>query len=169
MIPVDLLIVEQRIREELRNLARLYESLEKRTLLQDSRRRRLELQDEWLARAVGSVLHDFYSAIEKTFRVIARDLDGRVPSGSEWHSELLTQMAIAIPGTRPAVISAELAGSLNELLGFRHVFRNVYGFHLAAEKIDLLLEKLPQIYREYEREINGFLQTMHSILAGTTE
>lgn len=169
MIPVDFLIIEGRIREELGNLARLYESLERKMLLHDSRQRRLKLQDEWLTRAVGSILHDFYSAIEKSFRVIARDLDGKVPGGPEWHRELLAQMVIAIPSVRPPVISAELADRLGELLGFRHVFRNVYGFHLAAEKIDLILGKLPQIYQDYQREMNEFFQAMHSALEATDE
>lgn len=163
MIPVEFLIMEGRIKEELGNLARLYDSLERRLPLQDARQRRLKLQDEWVTRAVGSILHDFYSAIEKSFRVIARDLDGEVPGGPEWHRDLLAQVAIAIPGVRPPVISTELAGSLGELLGFRHVFRNVYGFHLAAEKVDLFLENLPQIYRDYQQEINAFLEAMHNI------
>ena len=43
----------------------------------------------YVARAGGSILHDFYTGIEKIFESIAKEVDNRLPMGEEWHSELL--------------------------------------------------------------------------------
>ncbi len=86
-------------------------------------------------RARGSILHDFYNGIERVFVRIAEDLNGGVPQGDQWHRPLVTDMSIAIPGVRPAVIDAALADALGEFLRFRHVFRNVYRFVLDPERM----------------------------------
>lgn len=164
MTPVDFLIVEERIKEELENLNRLHQTLQRRGLLEDSHQRRFKLMDEWVARAVGSILHDMYSAMEKMFRIIARDLDGKLPDGAEWHNELLIQMSIPLAGIRPAVISKELRTLLSEFLAFRHVFRNVYGFNLAPERLDLLLKKVPDLCKQFKDEMVNFLHTMHECM-----
>jgi hypothetical protein len=41
------------------------------------------------ARAAGSILHDFYCGIEKIFRRIAHNVDQDIPSGDNWHADLL--------------------------------------------------------------------------------
>ena len=79
-------------------------------------------------RVVGSMLHDFYTCIERVFSKIAVEIDGELPSGSAWHSALLDRMNISIPGTRGIVIDDALKQPLYEYLRFRHVFRNVYGW-----------------------------------------
>jgi hypothetical protein len=58
----------------------------------------------YVVRAGGSILHDFYTGIEKIFESIAKEVDHRLPMGEEWHSELLHQMTLDIPGLRPQVI-----------------------------------------------------------------
>ena len=52
-------------------------------------------------RARGSILHDFYSGIERVFRRIADEVDGGVPQGEQWHRQLVTDMTLEIPGVRP--------------------------------------------------------------------
>ena len=42
-------------------------------------------------RAAGSILHDFYCGIEKIFERIAIRIDGGLPKGGDWHTELLLQ------------------------------------------------------------------------------
>lgn len=59
---------------------------------------------KYVVRAGGSILHDFYTGIEKIFESIAKEVDHRFPMGDEWHSELLHQMSLAILGLRPQVI-----------------------------------------------------------------
>lgn len=42
----------------------------------------------YILRAGGSILHDFYTGIEKIFENIAKEVDRRLPMGEDWHSEL---------------------------------------------------------------------------------
>lgn len=55
-------------------------------------------------------------------------MDGNIPSGHNWHQELLQQMHMEISDLRPAVLSAEAMKMLDEFLRFRHVVRNIYAF-----------------------------------------
>ena len=66
----------------------------------------------YVVRAGGSILHDFYTGIEKIFESIAKDVEKRLPVGEEWHSELLRQMTLDIPGLRPPVMTASLEKKL---------------------------------------------------------
>ncbi len=73
-------------------------------------------------RARGSILHDFYNGVERVLLRIARELNGGVPRGEQWHRDLIGDMALTIPGLRSAVIDDDLAVVLGEYLRFRHVF-----------------------------------------------
>ena len=42
---------------------------------------------------LGSVLHSFYNGLENIFEIIAKNIDGSVPTGNKSHQELLHQMA----------------------------------------------------------------------------
>lgn len=111
----------------------------------------------FILRARGSILHDFYNGIERVFVRIAEELDGGVPQGDGWHRQLVTDMSIAIPGVRPAVIDAALADALGEFLRFRHVFRNVYGFVLDPKRMRPLEERLPVVMATFRTQIEAFL------------
>lgn len=89
--------------------------------------RRLEksLQDEDYLGSVAFDLQSFCQAIERIFTIVAGTIDGSVPSGENWHRDLLDQMAGEVAGRRPAVISAETKESLQAFRRFRHVARNV--------------------------------------------
>ena len=99
--------------------------------------------DSYSRRARGSILHDFYNGVERVFVRVARELNGGIPQAEQWHRELVNNMALAIPEVRPALIDPPLAASLLEYLRFRHVFRNVYGTVLEADRMRSLEEKLP--------------------------
>lgn len=90
-------------------------------------------------------------------------MDDTVPGGANRHQELLSQMAIEIPGVRPAVISAGLKEELEAYCGFRHIVRNVYAYHLRPEKMAPLVEKLPAVFATVEREIAAFAGFLQSI------
>ena len=51
-------------------------------------------------------------------------------------------MTLDIPEVRPAVIDRDLARTLGEYLRFRHVFRNVYGGVLEAERMSSLERRI---------------------------
>ena len=111
-------------------------------------------------RARGSILHDFYNGVERIFTFIARELNGGVPQAQQWHQQLLDDMKLDIPKVRPAVIDAGLAGALGEYLRFRHVFRNVYGTVLEAERLKPLEDRLPATLAMFRRQVHAFLSWM---------
>ena len=116
----------------------------------------------YILRAGGSILHDFYTGIEKIFENIAKEIDQRMPPGEEWHSELLHQMTLDIPGLRHPVIASVTEKKLHEYLGFRHLFRKRYGFELDWEKMKRLLDRLSQILSNLEKEFEAFFKIMNS-------
>ena len=114
----------------------------------------------YILRAAGSILHDFYTGIEKIFENIAKEVDRRIPLGEEWHSELLHQMTLDIKGLRPPVISPSTEKILREYLGFRHLFRKRYGFELDWQRMKRLLLKIPQVLSGLEKEIEIFFKAL---------
>jgi hypothetical protein len=118
---------------------------------------------KYVVRAGGSILHDFYTGIEKIFESIAKEVDKRLPMGEEWHSELLHQMTLDIPGLRPQVITASMEKKLREYLGFRHLFRKRYGFELDWQKLKKLLLAMPQIRSTLDNEISKFFEALNSL------
>jgi len=165
--PVEYLALKARVEEELDNIRRLEKSLKKLRVfprIATDNISGLPLDDEISCRVLGSYLHDYYCCLERVFVHVARSFGERVPDGSQWHKELLEEMALAIPGVRVAVISKETKGKLDELRGFRHVFRNMYGFNLDPEKLRALLTKLPAISSAAKKDLAKFFQQMDRLL-----
>ncbi len=107
-------------------------------------------------RAAGSILHDFYNGVENIFRRVAQELNGGLPAGEDWHKQLLTDMSLDVKGVRPPLVSEDLKLKLQKYLGFRHIFRNVYGFHLEQEQIKAMIKEFPRILSWLKREIAAF-------------
>jgi hypothetical protein len=89
--------------------------------------------------AAAYILHNIYGALENTFEQISRTFENHITDPTQWHRELLTKMFLEIPKIRPAVLPLELRGFLNDLRGFRHVFRHAYEFDLDPERLALLI------------------------------
>ena len=113
-------------------------------------------------RAAGSIIHDFYSGIEKVFERIAMLIDGSIPKGESWHVELLSRMAQPFEDKRTEVISEGLFQILKEYLRFRHLFRNIYGFQLNWELFRKLCEEMTSTLDLFSEEINTFLEIMQN-------
>lgn len=142
------------MRHELKQLEKLEEEL-KRTLKHYKER---PVKNTTILRALGSILHDFYSGIEKIFLAIAKEIDRCAPKSENWHRLLLEQMTLPLQGCRPPVISVELAGELSQYLGFRHRFRNLYGFDLLWERMKPLVASMPEVRKRFCREVESFLE-----------
>jgi ribonuclease HepT-like protein len=104
-------------------------------------------------------LHSFYSGIENCLKRIAIEIDGSVPSGDAWHSQLLKNMASAT-NLRPQVLSEALFESLREYLAFRHFFRQAYSFHFDWVKMSHLVLKAERTLRLFEVEMDSFLDSI---------
>jgi hypothetical protein len=157
-----------RIQEELLNISHLQKELQEKGFSGSSRSVKLAVSqaDSFAIRGIGSVLHDFYVAIENIFEIIARDIDERLPSGDSWHQELLRQMVLNVPQVRPPLLQRDTAVLLDEFRAFRHVFRNVYGFNLSSTRIGDLLKKFPDVVRIFQNEAIVFMDVMGQVLPG---
>lgn len=107
--------------------------------------------------SVAFNLHSFYTGLEGIFGLIATNIDQDKPEGENWHQELLRQMATDIKMVRPPVIGQETINLLDEYRGFRHVVRNVYTFNLLPERMQPLVDKLPDVLTIVAKEIEAFL------------
>lgn len=113
-------------------------------------------------RVLSSILHDFYTGIEKVFKKISISIDENLPSDIEWHSNLLNQMSLEIPGIRKQVINDNLKEKLYDYLRFRHIFRNVYGSKLNWEKMEHLIKGIDDVLRLFNSQINDFIKFLES-------
>lgn len=90
----------------------------------------------------AALLDTLYTGIEKALRRIA-NVFGGAPAGHAWHRELLEQSTLDIPQVRPAVLDGATGRALDELLAFRHRFRNLYLFELDTSLVAGLMERAP--------------------------
>ncbi len=98
----------------------------------------------------------FYAGLEHVFETIAREVDGRVPSGPQWHRDLLNQMSLDVPGFRPPILAQETRASLEEYLNFRHLVRNIYTWNLSFERLGALVEGLSPLLVRLQADTDGF-------------
>jgi hypothetical protein len=119
--------------------------------------------DDYYLDSVALNLHGFYSAIERIFERIALTIDDTMPSGANWHQELLNQMTIEVPGIRPAVISSVVKDQLEEYRGFRHIVRNVYAYHFNPEKIENLVAGLTSLFSKFDAELKSFAVFLRNV------
>ncbi|MEK7809688.1 MAG: antitoxin [Chloroflexota bacterium] len=106
--------------------------------------------------SVALNLHGFYSGVERLFELIATQVDDSAPEGEAWHRQLIDQMAREIPETRPAVIDEFIAAALDEFRKFRHLVRNVYTIHLDSERMRLLVDVLPSLWEQLQKDLLKF-------------
>lgn len=114
-------------------------------------------------RIIGSLLHDFYTGLERAFQKICKEIEGEMTEGRGWHKALLENMSLEIPEVRPRVITEELANDLDDYLRFRHLFRGIYGFELDVERMRPLFDNLGMIFSEIEAQLQTFLNTLTQI------
>ncbi len=113
---------------------------------------------------IGNLLHGFYNGVENIFKRVAGELNGGLPSGGDWHSQLLQDMTLNLSGLRPPVISRDTATRLKKYLDFRHLFRHLYGFDLEWPPVWLLITSFDAAYLPFVSEVRRFLEFLRSML-----
>jgi hypothetical protein len=111
--------------------------------------------------AVASVLHSFYNGLENIFLSIAKGIDADVPTGSQWHRDLLTRMTDATANRGP-VLMADMAQRLSGYLGFRHFYRHSYSFFLDWAEVENLVTPLAEVWDQAKYELQLFLGSLSS-------
>ncbi|WP_169237273.1 ribonuclease toxin HepT-like protein [Candidatus Roseilinea sp. NK_OTU-006] len=109
-------------------------------------------------------LQSFYTGCERVFRVIADELNGGLPSGSDWHLRLLQRASVAYRD-RPQIIAKTTADALDDYLAFRHVVRNAYTFDLDAERVEELARSLPTTFDAFSRDLQRFVAWLEDTAA----
>ncbi|MGB9975985.1 hypothetical protein [Thermovenabulum sp.] len=113
--------------------------------------------------SVALNIHDFYGGLERIFELIAENLDGIKPQGSNWHQELLRQMTVDIPKIRPAVIDIKLKNELDNYRAFRHIFRNVYAHNFLPEKMEPLMRNIEEVFNKIKESLERFCDFLESV------
>lgn len=86
-----------------------------------------------------------------------------MPTGADWHRDLLQQMTAEIPGLRPVVLSCETAKALDEYLRFCHVVCNIYAFQLDPERVEQLTGRLSLAWITTRSELLRFADELDAI------
>lgn len=109
--------------------------------------------------AIGSHLHDAYTALEGAIGRVVAAVDGDRPSGRDSHRRLLDRAARPVEGLRGAILPGTVRQDLAALLAFRHVFRHKYGgftFARAAPNVPLAARSVPAAAAGIEEFCRGF-------------
>jgi hypothetical protein len=150
-------VLSARIESELKDIFTLIDRIKA------AWRKARDREDDFYLDSVALNLHGLYSGLERIFEKIASTIDGSVPAGVNWHQELLNQMAVEVPRIRPAVISIDLKGDLEEYRGFRHVVRNVYTYRLDPEKLRPLVKNINKIWKKIDKELSAFAKFLRDV------
>ena len=121
---------------------------------------------EEIAESAALRLHNFYTGCERIFKLIVSEVNGGVPHELDWHKRMLTQVSLEIEDIRPAVISLQTRKDLEELLRFRHIVRNIYGFELKPERIQTLITLTLSLFPRFTKEIENFMAFLVGIYNG---
>jgi len=102
--------------------------------------------------AACTMLHSFYTEIEKILKLIALDLDRNLPSSESWHRDLLCQMA-ASTKMRPAVITPGLVTAPGRTAGIPAFISRCFD---RADALAPLVAKVDGVYKQIAQELNQF-------------
>jgi len=149
------LILERSVREDLEAIDGIYDALTAAPLSGE------EPQETLIVAAYR--LHSLYCAIENIFHGIAKTFENTLDESAGWHDQLLRRMRLDLRPVRPAVIDTSTYEALNELRGFRHVFRSVYNLELDPRRLSLVLETAWEMREPLMRQIDTFLEFVRGL------
>ena len=112
---------------------------------------------------IGYYLHVLYGFFEHLFERISETFENHITDKTQWHVELLKRMKLEVKPTRPAVISQETFLCLNELLGFRHLFRNAYLLRFDPDRLNIVLQQAQRLKSLYRTDLEKFLDFLEQL------
>ena len=104
-------------------------------------------------------LHNLYGGFEQLFEEVAGTFENQV-EGEGCHTGLLRRMKLRIEGIRPALLSPETEGILDELRRFRHLFRHPCTADLDPLRVGEIADKVPELIERFDADLRGFLQQL---------
>jgi len=152
------IILRRRIESELDDVRRAVAKAEQAF----QRARRSSQDSDYYLDSVAINLHGFYNGVERIFEGIAREIDGGLPEGPNWHRGLLGQMTLDVATLRPAVLRRDTAARLDEYLRFRHLVRNLYTWNFEADKLGNLVTGLPGVLNALAGDLAAFSEFLEA-------
>ena len=117
-----------------------------------------------IVESAGYWMHNLYCAYEDLFQLVATFFENNIHSDGLFHKKLLNTMALKVPGIRPSLISEVSFKYLDELRGFRHVFRHAYSYGLDDERVIFLLRRVIKQKKTILEDLNIFKDNIKEIL-----
>lgn len=114
----------------------------------------------------GYWLHNLFCAYEDLFKIVSAFWENDVNNDGAFHRTLIKRMLLEIEGVRPALLSEKAFRHLDELRGFRHVFRHAYSYGLDDERVIYLLKKVLKKKPSLLEDLNAFRKKVASLLVG---
>jgi hypothetical protein len=122
-----------------------------------------EDKDSHVASIAGCIA-GIYNGVEKVLVLLIKYFDGEIPADPKsWHADLLIRAKNENEGVRPPVISEETYNTLDELRGFRHVYRSHYHTNLIPSRIFQRAEDVKKVIPTFLEEFRTFQETMESL------
>lgn len=115
------------------------------------------------AAVLAVALHGYFGAAESALTRIARELDGGVPSGADWHRSLLERAGREVRELRPAVFGEQSVVVLRRLLGFRHFFRHAYAVDLDVTLLEGHAMALLGAHESVVGDLRRFLDHLQAV------
>lgn len=103
-------------------------------------------------------LKKLYDGFERIFTQILKTIDEDLPSGENWHEEVLQAM-YRETSDRPQVLTDDI-DILDELRRFRHMTRNNYPHELSWDLMKKLIKNYENLHERIKKEIKGFLDAI---------
>ena len=107
--------------------------------------------------ATAMVLHSFYNGIENIIILIFKNYEEKLPSGNNWHMELLENASIQ-NGNRKVIFNNELKSQLEEYRKFRHIVRHTYNYKLNWIMMEGIMNNLNTIWSKTKENLNKFME-----------
>ncbi len=112
--------------------------------------------------AAAYCLHNIYNALGNSFEQISRTFENHVVDLAHWHKELLEKMFLDMAPVRSRIFADELRPVLNDLRGFRHLFRHAYDFQLDARRLEMLM-------KDWHQHRGQILESLSAFAAGLSD
>ena len=117
-----------------------------------------------LVESIGYWIHNLYCAYEDLFKLVCSFWENNINEKKHFHKKLLDRMLISIEGVRPALISKETYKHLDEIRGFRHVFRHAYSYGLDDERVFFLLNRVLKNKSLILNDFENFRQNVNILI-----
>lgn len=119
-----------------------------------------EEQEHVFALAFMHAMQAGHTSMESGMVRIMNLVQEDVPSGDQWHADVVKRMSQAIDGKRPAFLDPRLAKAANETRTFRHVASHTYDdFNWAearrpVEAAQVIAASLMNVFLQFQQKLD---------------